>query len=223
MLSQLAKASDTTNERGSQMPTLKGQALYLELVPEESLTEEEQHRLVGWRGTSAVKQVIVFPPSVDDTGREERGVILSRMVSSISPRSQWEWNNTTTQKISHIDPEAKDSYSVVKHYERKEWDLLPEATKIESHKMAVELMLRGELMFTDYLRDSEGQYVRDSEGAVTTLVKQGWTIRGGKPIAVETTDEDYADLHDKSKTPQAVIRRINKVRDSLADYPAKLV
>lgn len=205
------------------MPALKGQALYLELVPEESLTEEEQRRLVGWRGTNAVKQVIVFPPSVDDTGREQRGTILTRMVSPHSPRSQWEWNNTTTQKISGIDLEDENNYSIVKRYSQEDWDLLPEATKISSHKLAVEVMLRSELMFTDYLRDSEGQYVRDENGNVTSIVKQGWVIRGGKPIAVETTDEDYADLHDKSKTPQAVIRRINKVRDSLADYPAKLV
>ena len=205
------------------MTALKGQALYLELVPEESLTEDEQRRLVGWRGTNAVKQVIVFPPSVDDTGREQRGTILTRMVSPHSPRSQWDWGNTTTHRVSGIDPEDENSYSIVKRYSQEEWDLLPEATKISSHKIAVEVMLRNELLFTDYLRDSEGQYVRDENGSVTTIVKQGWTIRGGKPIAVETTDEDYADLHDKSKTPQAVIRRINKVRDSLADYPAKLV
>lgn len=205
------------------MPKLKGQALYLELVPEESLTEDEQRRLIGWRGTNAVKQVIIFPPSVDDTGREQRGLVLTRTVSPSSPRSQWEWGNTTTQKISRLDLEDESQYSIVKHYSKEEWDLLPEATKIESHKIAVGLILRNELLFTDYLRDSEGQYVRDSEGAVTTIVKQGWAIRGGKPIAVETTDEDYADLHDKSKTPQAVIRRINKVRDSLADFPAKLV
>ena len=205
------------------MPKLKGQALYLELVPEESLTEDEKRRLVGWRGTNAVKQVIIFPPSVDDTGREQRGTILTRLVSPSSPRSQWDWGNTTTHKVASIDLEDENSYTMVKRYSKEEWDLLPEATKISSHKMAVELLLRNELLFTDYLRDSEGEYVRDSEGAVTTIVKQGWTIRGGKPIAVETTDEDYADLHDKSKTPQAVIRRINKVRDSLADFPAKLV
>lgn len=205
------------------MPKLKGQALYLELVPEESLTEDEIRRLAGWRGTNAVKQVIVFPPSVDDTGREQRGVILTRMVSPSSPRSQWEWGNTTTQKISRLDLEDENQYSIVKHYSKEEWDLLPEATKIESHKIAVGLILRNELLFNDYLRDSEGQYVRDSGGGLTSVVKQGWAIRGGKPIAVETTDEDYADLHDKSKTPQAVIRRINKVRDSLADFPAKLV
>jgi hypothetical protein len=205
------------------MPKLKGQALYLELVPEESLTEDEIRRLAGWRGTNAVKQVIIFPPSVDDTGREQRGVILTRLVSPSSPRSQWEWGNTTTQKISHLDLEDENQYSIVKHYSKEVWDLLPEATKIESHKIAVGLILRNELLFTDYLRDSEGQYVRDENGNVTSIVKQGWAIRGGKPIAVETTDEDYADLHDKSKTPQAVIRRINKVRDSLADFPAKLV
>lgn len=205
------------------MPKLKGQALYLELVPDTSLTEEEQRRLVGWRGTNAVKQVIVFPPSVDDTGREQRGTILSRMVSPHSPRSQWDWGNTTTQKISGIDTELENTYQMVKTYTSEEWDLLPEATKVESHKLAVEIMLRNELLFTDYLRDSEGQYVRDENNNVTTIVKQGWVVRGGKPIAVETTDEDYADIHDKSKTPQAVIRRINKVRDSLADYPAKLV
>ena len=219
----MEKSSDTTNERGSQMPKLKGQALYLELVPEESLTEEEQRRLVGWRGTNAVKQVIIFAPSVDDTGREQRGLILTRMVSPSSPRSQWERTNTTTQKISHLDLEDENQYSIVKHYSKEDWDLLPEATKIESHKIAVGLILRNELLFTDYVRDSEGDYVRDSEGNVEVLVKQGWAIRGGKPISVETTDEDYEDLHDKSKTPQAVIRRINKVRDSLADFPAKLV
>lgn len=206
------------------MPTLKGQALYLELVPDtDNLTEREVRRVCGWQGEKAVKQVIIFPPSVDDTGREQRGLMLTRIVSPTSPRSQWDWSNTTTQRVKSV--ELDDShYANIITYSKEEWDLLPEATKVESHKLALDHALRSQMYYADYQMDEEsGDYVRDSEGNVIRNSKQGWVIRNGKPIVVETTDEDYADLHDKSKTPQAVIRRINKVREKLDKFPAKLV
>lgn len=210
------------------MPTLKGKALYLELVPDkDNLTEREVGRVCSWLGSEAVKQIIIFPPSVDDTGREQRGIMLSRTISPRSPRGQWEWTNTTTQRVKSIelddDTKTRTSYANVTTYTKEEWDLLPEASKVESHKLALDHAIRGHLYFTDYEYDEEGEYVRDSGGDLVRNTKQGWVIRGGKPIAVETTDEDYSDLHDKSKTPQAVIRRINKVRESLADFPTKLV
>jgi hypothetical protein len=49
-----------------------------------------------------------------------------------------------------------------------------------------------------------------------------WAVRDNKPIAVELTDEDYRDLIHNRKTPQAVIRRINKVRGTLDKFPDKL-
>lgn len=206
------------------MPTLKGHALYLELVPDtDNLTEREVRRVCGWQGEKAVKQVLIFPPSVDDTGREQRGLMLTRIVSPTSPRSQWEWTNTTTQRVKSVELKENETYANAETYTKEEWDLLPEATKVKSHKLSLDHTLRGQMYYTDYQMDESGDYVRDSEGNVVRTTKQGWVVRSGKPISVETTDEDYSDLHDKSKTPQAVIRRINKVRESLAGFPAKLV
>lgn len=197
------------------MATLKGQALYLELVPnKDELSEDEIRRAMGWRG-EGVKQVIIFPPSVDDTGREQSGIMLTRVVTSHTPRAQWDWTRLGRERIKSVSAsESYNSYATTETYTREEWDLLPEATKQDSLKLELDLYLRRE-MYSSYNVEVEGEY--------QTINKQAWVVRNGKPIAVETTDEDYADLHDKSKTPQAVIRRVNKVRDSLAGFPAKLV
>jgi len=50
---------------------------------------------------------------------------------------------------------------------------------------------------------------------------QGWIVRENKTVVVEVTTDDLQIVRD-SKTPQAVIRRINKVRNSLDNFPEKL-
>lgn len=200
------------------MPKLVGQAIYLELVPDkDNLTEDELRRATGWKGADAVKQVVIYPARLDDTGRKQSTILMSRVVSENAPRSQWDWSRVNShRKLKEIiPPEDSSSYSNTVYYDNSEWELLPEVTRMESDKMVLSLLLKREMYSTSYEFDESGERV------FNTI--QGWVIRGGKPIAVEVTDEDYSDLHDKSKTPQAVIRRINKVRDSLAEYPAKLV
>lgn len=209
------------------MPKIKGQALYLELVPDtDNLTEAEVRRVCGWQGEKAVQQVIIFPRSVDDTGREQLPVVLTRTISPTSPRAQWDWQHFSrgsNYKVKSIDADPDSTYATIETYSREEWDLLPEATKTDSYKLVMQTILKNLVCFTDYEYDEKGDYVRDSDNRVVRTTKQGWVVRGGKPISIETTDEDYEDLHHKSKTPQAVIRRINKVRESLADFPTKLV
>jgi hypothetical protein len=74
--------------------------------------------------------------------------------------------------------------------------------------------LKRELLGTAY-----GEVIKDEP---ESSVVQAWVVRDDTPLAVEITNEDMALLHDESKTPQAVIRRINKVRESVLTFPNKL-
>jgi len=81
----------TQHERGSQMtsivlpaptsaPKIVGKALYLELVCDSTIPEDELRKLLGWQ-YKGTKQVIMFPEYQDDTGKIHGAVIMSRMVS----------------------------------------------------------------------------------------------------------------------------------------------
>jgi hypothetical protein len=54
------------------------------------------------------------------------------------------------------------------------------------------------------------------------VVGQGWVVRDDKPFSVEITDQDIREVYKEWKTPQAVIRRINKVRGTLDKFPESL-
>ena len=101
-------------------------------------------------------------------------------------------------------------------YSNAEWDALTSREQFEARKRAIAIMLKNVMIDTYYSEP-------DTEGNRTTLAGQGWIVREGKPIAVEITDQDMTELHSDSKTPQAVIRRINKVRTTLDKFPTKLV
>jgi hypothetical protein len=202
-------------------PKIVGNALYLELVPNADLTKDQQDAILGWR-KGGVKQIILFPEYQDDTGRTQHAVIMTREVSKLSPRSQWDISRARSfPKPIEADKLAEayadtSSYSWVNYeeYNKSEWVELPEKSKTEAKALWLDLQMRNALFGSGYVRDESGERVE--------FVGQAWVVRESKPLAVEITDEDLRLVNDY-KTPQAVIRRINKVRESLDTFPDKLV
>lgn len=199
------------------LPKIVGKALYLELVANPALDEETQRSVIGWQ-SKGTKQVLIFPEYQDDLGKVHEAVAMSRVVSEHTPRSQWDTTYLRHPKpLDTPDPEEKpayyNDYFSVQTYTTDEWNELPLAGKAESKKLAIELYLRGELLGTTYVGEGDDRQ---------TIPQQGWVVRDEKPFAVELTDEDYDQIHRQSKTPQAVIRRINKVRESISSFPTKL-
>jgi hypothetical protein len=190
-----------------------GKALYLELIADESLDQDKRRRLMGWQH-EGTKQVLIFPEYQDDTGKIWGAVVMKRIISKHSPRSQWD-----TEFIDRYRPNAKELkkdgvYDNYPEYTLAVWDTLTQREKFDSHKLALDSVLRKSTLASDYETDSEGKR--------TAYATQVWKVRDNKPIAVELTAEDMVELHMKSKTPQAVIRRINKVRETLDKFPEKL-
>jgi hypothetical protein len=222
----LEKSSDTTT-KGYQMTLatatpvkLVGKALYLELTADSTKPEEEVKSLIGWNA-SGTKQILIFPQYQDDMGKTFPAVLLSRIISANTPRSQWDRSRLhSNPKPIDLTPTEDESgyhadYKDIETYKSDEWAELPEVAKEASRKLALELYLRNEMLGTRYETVAEGERV--------AVVGQGWVVRDSKPIAVEITNADMSELHDDYKTPQAVIRRINKVRETISTFPAKLV
>lgn len=190
-------------------PKVEGKAIYFELV------KNKEDR---W---GSVKQILVFPKWTDDTGREHPVVMMERQVSELSPRAQWRSTSNVRDLTKPMTPEqiaesesSMGGYIQVPRYTREEWDELPERAKLESQKFSLEQAIKRELI---------GQDVDYSGEEPVRAVTQVWNVRDNKPIVVETTNKDLEEVHLYDKTPQAVIRRINKVRDTLDNYPKKLV
>jgi hypothetical protein len=195
-------------------PKIVSKALYLELVADTANhAEDELRSLLGWQH-KGTKQIIVFPEYQDDTGKIWGAVVMSRLISENSPKAQWDF--TYTDRLRPKESKETDSYYVdFPSYSNAEWEALTEREKFDSRKRGLQIVLKNETIGTTY-------GLPDETGNRPTIAKQGWTVRDSKPITVELTDEDLNELHLKMKTPQAVIRRINKVRDSLDKFPAKL-
>lgn len=201
-------------------PKIVGNALYLELVANPALTKDEQDALLSWR-KDATKQVIIFPQYQDDTGRSQEAIIMTREVSKHYPRAQWDMNRArnfpkpmTEEKLAEAYADTS-SYAWVNYedYKTTEWAELSEKSKSEARALWLDLQLRNTMSSTGWGRDESGERVE--------VAGQAWVVRESKPIAIEITDEDMRLVNDY-KTPQAVIRRINKVRESLENFPEKL-
>ena len=218
-----SKRYDTTHERGSQMattatPKLAGKALYLELVADPTLDSDKIRSLVGWYGDKAVKQIIVFPQYQDDTGKIYEPAIMTRIVSPHSPKAQWDRDSLESRgRLKPAEPTDPDSYHKdyvdYKTYSNTEWGELTDREKHDSRVRSLDLLLRSKIISSSY--EGEGDERAEVAG-------QGWVVRDNKPFSVETTDQDLMEVHRDWKTPQAVIRRINKVRGTLDKFPEKL-
>lgn len=194
-------------------PKIVGKALYLEMVADPTLTEDEARSLCGWQ-YNGTKQILIFPEYQDDSGNIYGAVVMSRIISENSPRSQWEMDFIQRNRLKPDSSERED-YAIYDNYRSSEWADLTEREKFDSQKLGLKVLLKRTIISTTWGDP-------DSEGGRPRVAKQGWVVREGKPIVVETTDQDLHDLHIGSKTPQAVIRRINKVRDTLDKFPKKL-
>ena len=216
--SYMAKSHRHNKERGKSMTSavttkIVGKALYLELIADETLDLDKRRKLMGWQH-EGTKQVLIFPEYQDDTGKVWGAVVMKRIISKHSPRSQWD-----TEFIDRYRPNVKElkidgTYHNYPEYNLAVWHTLTEREKFDSHKVALDSVLRKITLANDYETDSEGNR--------KSFAVQTWKVRDNKPIAIELTAEDMVELHMKSKTPQAVIRRINKVRETLDKFPEKL-
>ena len=199
-------------------PKIVSKALYLELVADSTIPEDERRSLLGWQH-NGTKQIIIFPQYQDDTGKVHEPRVMSRLVSEHSPRAQWDTNVVREYPKPQSEADEKENYSgysTIPTYSKEEWDELSEKEKHDSRVLGVSYLLRRELLDTRY------EYVGEGDSQTRELIaQQGWVVRESKPISVEITNQDYAELADY-KTPQAVIRRINKVRGTLDKFPAKL-
>jgi hypothetical protein len=201
-------------------PKIIGKAVYLELVVNPALTPDQQRTVCGWHGAaSSTKQMIIFPQYQGDTGKIMQSVVMTRTVSEHSPRAQWDTSYTRGfAKLGEPDMGIvvghHSDYTNVEHYSKEEFDELSIVKQVESRQRTLALTLKRELLGTAF-----GEVIKDEP---ESSVVQAWVVRDDTPLAVEITNEDMALLHDESKTPQAVIRRINKVRESVLTFPNKL-
>jgi hypothetical protein len=194
-----------------------GNALYLELVANPELSEDEQKKFLGWQ-SNGVKQIIVFPSVERDEGKPTKPVIMTRIVHEHSPRAQWDWSTLNSQMkpelISEIIARSEDdSYLKFNYYSKDEWSALSNTSKALSLRFELEILVDQELVARSY------EWLDDKR---VINVSQGWQVRNNEPIAVEFTDNDHDQALNRI-TPQAVIRRINKVRATLDKFPEKLV
>jgi hypothetical protein len=199
-------------------PKLVGKALYLELVADPTLDSDQIISLVGWYGEKAVKQIIIFPQYQDDSGKVFEPAVMTRVVSPHSPKAQWDWYHLDTRgRLKPAEPTDPNSYHKeyvdYKTYSNSEWSDLTDRERHESRMRSLNLILRTQILSNTY----EGKGDERVE-----VAGQGWVVRDNKPFSVETTDQDLIEVHKNWKTPQAVIRRINKVRGTLDKFPESL-
>jgi hypothetical protein len=202
-------------------PKIVSKALYLELVADPTMDSDKVRSLMGWYGDKGVKQVIIFPQYQDDTGKIFEPVVFSRVVSTHSPKAQWDkfFLDESRGQLKPAEPTDPNSYHKeyveYKGYSRSEWDELTDREKHDSRIRSLDLAIRSQVIGTRYETPSH------SDERVE-FAEQGWVVRENKPFSVEVTDQDLLEVHKDWKTPQAVIRRINKVRSTLDKFPESL-
>lgn len=199
-------------------PKIVGKALYLELVANPELSEDKAKSALGWQ-YKGTQQVIVFPQYQDDTGKIHDPIIMRRIVSAHTPKAQWEINSVREKPkplTKDLIESSTNSYVMLDTYTRAEWDSLTDLEKHESRKLALEVSFR------ELLASSTSTGLTDEKGYSIYEGVQAWAVRDNKPFSVELTDEDYRDIIQYRKTPQAVVRRVNKVRGTLDKFPDKL-
>jgi hypothetical protein len=219
----LAKANDKDTEtKGNQMtispiltsPSITGKALYLELVNNPDAPEGS----IGMWHKDAVKQVIIMPQHLDEVGIAQPVQIWDRTVSKHSPRSQWDANKfgsgRLVKKLDEAKVEAESGYHI--SYESYSSDELASMSPVDKHNATIYTITE---RLKSYLLDT--YTVKDASGEATTSATQTWVVRDSKPLAIEMTNEEF-ELAMVGKTPQAVIRRIQKARVS-AGFPEKIV
>ena len=185
------------------LPEVVGKALYVELSP----VLDEEGKSPIWQGKDSIKQVIITPNGTDDLGNSVAASVMSRIISKDYPRSQWDSNfvvalpdNATLKSLAEEDT---SNYFRFKGIDKDEFESYPENVKRTLFANGIAQMLRGELLRQKSTWNEERQ-----DYDITT--EPIWKV--SKKFSVEVTDEDLNKIR-SFKTPQAIIRRINKVRD----------
>lgn len=207
-MTSLAPAAATATPA---LPKIIGKAVYLELVN----NPDAPTGAIGFWYKNAVRQIILFPEHIDEVGNVKPAAIWERIVSAHSPRSQW--NTTIVSRLvkpaTQEELEGEGYHISFNNYTSDEFKALTDKEKFDAGVFTLTQMLKGNILDTYSKENAEGQ----REWGVS----QNWVIRDSKPIVVEITDEDAS--HARSyKTPQAVIRRIQKARVAVG-FPEKLV
>lgn len=200
-----------------------GKAIYLELV------ETEKYKST-WED---VKQVIVLPSYTADSGEDYPAVIMDRGVNELSPKAQWDFSTYTvgvgTTDDVLTNPEHHEVIEtsggtdrIVPHFQyspvtTNKWNVgsdapitfeereaiwlgMSDEERNKSKARAMELSLRNHLV----------SHWSDSDGNEYAEVR--WIPRDEvSPMIVEVTNDDM-ELVASRKTPQALIRRIQKLR-----------
>jgi hypothetical protein len=208
-MTSLAPAAATAT--AAPMPKIIGKAVYLELVNNPDAPE----KAIGFWYKNAVRQIILFPEHIDEVGNVKPAALWERVVSPHSPRSQW--NHTIISryvKKPTAEELAGEGYHIsFPTYTSDEYKALTDKEKFDAGIFTLTQALKGNLLDT-YSKENP-------EGEREWGVSQNWVLRDSKPIVVEITDEDASDTR-SYKTPQAVIRRIQKARVAVG-FPEKLV
>lgn len=182
-----------------------GKAIYLEMLP--LLLEDGSYHYDA--NKDSIKQIIITPNAATPTGIAVSPTIWSRIVSPHSPRAQWysyiigayPTRETILAEARGDTSEGLYEYSRIS---KEDFDLLSttnqgEAIRAGILKELIAISSRTTLKLT-------------SSGVRTRLTELGW--KTNFTTTVEVTDEDMA-LVNTLTTPQAIIRRINKVRASV--------
>lgn len=200
-----------------------GKAIYLELV------EPEKYKST-WED---VRQIIILPSYTADSGEDYSALIMDRGVNELSPKAQWEFSRysmgvgTTDDVLTNPEhhtvmdnalatdrivpnfqysPDSTNKWNVPSDapisFEAREamWLGMTNDERNKSRARAMELSLRNHLLA---LRSDE-----DSN----EYTEARWIPRDEvSPMIVEVTNDDM-ELAIQRKTPQALIRRIQKLR-----------
>jgi hypothetical protein len=118
------------------------------------------------------------------------------------------------KKLDEAKLEAETGYHI--SYSSYSSDELASMSPVDKHNATVYTITE---KLKSYLLDTYS--VKDANGESTTSATQTWVIRDSKPLAIEMTNEEFEQAM-VGKTPQAVIRRIQKARVS-AGFPEKIV
>ena len=207
-------------------PKLMGKALYLELEIDPTLPEHLQRRADWDYENKPTRQVVIFPAWVDDSGKRHSGSAMSRDVSVRRPRAQWDWTSPLRPVRRKPEPETpsyySESYEDFETIPKEEQRIMSLEDLNKAYQLAGDVYLRRLVMETSYkypINPETGEEDREQERV--QFAYPAWRVRESKPFAVEITDEDLRQVQGRT-TPQAVIRRINKVRKGLDNFPEKL-
>tara|TARA_B110000503_G_scaffold15887_1_gene22459 strand:+ start:1767 stop:2363 length:597 start_codon:yes stop_codon:yes gene_type:complete len=184
------------------VPEVMGKALYLEFSP----IVDAEGKTYSWHGKEARLQVLYMPNGVSSLGVATKPYSYHRVVSPHSPRSQWQ---SGVIEPVEADSEIKAQITAAGgagHYLRAgiKQDVFDERTTSGQREVIANGVL---LQLRNLATRTHNVYDGETREPVTTRIKE-WEL--SKTFTVEVTDDDLVAVH-TWKTPQGVIRRINKV------------